>query len=276
MKTEIPFLPAPAPEPCLQIVYYVYAYAKMLARGELQENEKMNVVVPTGNFGNILAAYYAKKMGLPVAKLICASNENKVLYDFFKTGTYDKNREFVLTSSPSMDILISSNLERLIYRIAGNDAVQNAEFMKKLAEDGVYEISDAMRAELADFYGNYTDEQESAQMMKELYDKTGYVLDTHTAVAAGVYKKYMAETGDRTKTVIASTASPFKFTRSVMKAIDPAYNAKSDFELADELSRIADVKVPKAIEDIRSARILHNTVCEVEEMPAVVKNFLGI
>ena len=175
-----------------------------------------------------------------------------------------------------MDFFISSNLERLIYRIAGNDAVQNAEFMKKLAEDGVYEISDAMRAELADFYGNYTDEQESAQMMKELYDKTGYVLDTHTAVAAGVYKKYMAETGDRTKTVIASTASPFKFTRSVMKAIDPAYNAKSDFELADELSRIADVKVPKAIEDIRSARILHNTVCEVEEMPAVVKNFLGI
>ncbi len=259
-----------------QIVYYVYAYAKMLARGELQENEQINIVVPTGNFGNILAAYYAKKMGLPVAKLICASNENKVLYDFFKTGTYDKNREFVLTSSPSMDILISSNLERLIYRIAGNDAVQNAEFMKKLAEDGVYEISDAMRAELADFYGNYTDEQESTQMMKELYDKTGYVLDTHTAVAAGVYKKYMAETGDRTKTVIASTASPFKFTRSVMKAIDPAYNAKSDFELADELSRIADVKVPKAIEDIRSARILHNTVCEVEEMPAVVKNFLGI
>lgn len=259
-----------------QIVYYVYAYAKMLAEGELQENEQINIAVPTGNFGNILAAYYAKKMGLPVAKLICASNENKVLYDFFKTGTYDKNREFVLTSSPSMDILISSNLERLIYRIAGNDAVQNAEFMKKLAEDGVYEISDAMRAELADFYGNYADEQESAQVMKELYDKTGYVLDTHTAVAAGVYKKYMAETGDRTKTVIASTASPFKFTRSVMKAIDPAYNAKSDFELADELSRIASVKVPKAIEDIRSAKILHNTICEVEEMPAVVKNFLGI
>lgn len=259
-----------------QIVYYVYAYARLLADGTVKEGEKINVVVPTGNFGNILAAYYAKNMGLPIAKLICASNENKVLYDFFRTGTYNKNRAFMLTSSPSMDILISSNLERLIYRIAGNDAVKNAELMAALTQAGVYGISDSMKQELADFYGNYASEQETAEAIRQLYEKTGYVVDTHTAVAAGVYRKYLDETKDETVTVIASTASPFKFTRSVMNAIDPSYDARDDFELVDELSRIADVKVPRAIEEIRSAKVLHNTECEVEEMPAVVKKFLGI
>lgn len=259
-----------------QIVYYVYAYARLLAKGEIKEGECINAAVPTGNFGNILAAYYAKKMGLPIAKLICASNENKVLYDFFQTGTYDKNREFVLTSSPSMDILISSNLERLIYRIAGNDAAKNAQLMKQLAEGGVYQITEDMRRELSDFYGNYVDEQECAQVIRSLYEKTGYVLDTHTAVAAGVYQKYQSETGDQTKTVIASTASPFKFTRSVMKAAVPDFGEKNDFELADELSRIAHVKVPRAVEEIRTAKVLHNTVCEVSRMPETVKKFLKI
>lgn len=259
-----------------QIVYYVYAYARLLAKGEIKDGESINVAVPTGNFGNILAAYYAKNMGLPIAKLICASNENKVLYDFFETGTYDKNREFMLTSSPSMDILISSNLERLIYRISGNDAARNADFMKKLAVEGVYTVTEKMRAQLKDFYGNYASEEETARTIKDLYEKTGYVLDTHTAVAASVYRKYQSAAGDQTKTVIASTASPFKFTRSVMNAIDPAYDAKSDFELADELSRIAKVKIPQAIEEIRSAEILHHTECETEDMPSVVKKFLGI
>ena len=260
-----------------QIVYYVYAYAKLYANGVLAKDEAMNVVVPTGNFGNILAAFYAKNMGVPIAKMICASNENKVLYDFFSTGTYDKNREFMLTSSPSMDILISSNLERLIYRIAGNDAEKNADLMKSLTSEGKYEITAEMKERLADFYGNYTSEEETAQVIRELYEKTGYVIDTHTAVAAGVYAKYKNDTKDAdTKTVIASTASPFKFTRSVMNAIDSKYDSMGDFELVDELSKIGNVRVPQAIEEIRNAKVLHDTVCEVEEMPSVVKKFLGM
>ncbi len=260
-----------------QVVYYVYAYAKLYANGVIAKDELVNVVVPTGNFGNILAAFYAKNMGLPIGKLICASNENKVLYDFFSTGTYDKNRDFILTSSPSMDILISSNLERLIYRIAGNDAKKNAELMASLSGNGKYEITAEMKAQLADFYGNYTSEQETAAVIKKLYEDTGYIIDTHTAVASGVYDKYKKETGDtETKAIIASTASPFKFTRSVMNAIDAKYDKMSDFELVDELSKLGNVAVPQAIEDIRSAAVLHDTVCEVEEMPEVVKKFLGV
>ena len=260
-----------------QVVYYVYAYAKMYANGAIAKDEKINVVVPTGNFGNILAAFYAKNMGLPIGKLICASNENKVLYDFFSTGTYDKNREFILTSSPSMDILISSNLERLIYNIAGNDAAKNAELMKQLQTTGKYDITADMKNKLDDFYGNYTSEQETAEVIKTLYEKTGYIIDTHTAVAAGVYGKYKAQTGDNdTKTVIASTASPFKFTRSVMNAIDSKYDSMEDFELVDELSKLGNVKVPQAIEEIRTAPVLHDTVCEVDQMPSVVKKYLGM
>ena len=258
-----------------QIVYYVYAYAKLYANGDIAKDEKINVVVPTGNFGNILAAFYAKNMGLPIAKLICASNENKVLYDFFTTGEYNKNREFILTNSPSMDILISSNLERLIYRIAGNDATKNAGLMKELSETGKYTVTPEMKEKLTDFYGNYTSEKETGEAIKKLYEDTGYVIDTHTAVAAGVYDKYKKETGDtKTKTVIASTASPFKFTRSVMEAIDPKYASMGDFELVDELSKIANVKVPQAIEDIRSAKILHDTECDVDKMEDTVKAFL--
>lgn len=260
-----------------QVVYYVYAYTRLLANNEIKNGDRINVVVPTGNFGNILAAYYAKNMGLPIAKLICASNENKVLFDFFKTGTYDRNREFVLTSSPSMDILISSNLERLIYRIAGDDANANKELMDSLKKDGRYTITDDMRSKLDDFYGNYASEAETAEAIKSIYYNTGYVIDTHTAVAASVYKKYVAETSDETKTVIASTASPFKFTRSVMDAIDKAkYDKMTDFELVDELSRIANVAVPQAIEDIRTAPVLHDRVCDKTEMKAVVKDILGI
>lgn len=260
-----------------QIVYYVYAYAKMYANGVIGKEEQINVAVPTGNFGNILAAFYAKNMGIPIAKLICASNENKVLYDFFATGAYDKNREFLLTSSPSMDILISSNLERLIYRIAGNDSVKNVELMKSLTASGRYEITPDMKEQLADFYGNYTKEDETAEVIRDLYEKTGYIIDTHTAVAAGVYQKYKKDTLDTdTKTIIASTASPFKFTRSVMNAIDAKYDQMSDFELVDELSRIGNVAVPQAIEEIRNAKVLHDTVCAVEEMPRIVKKFLRI
>ena len=259
-----------------QIVYYVYSYAALLARGEISEGEQINVVVPTGNFGNILAASYAKEMGIPIAKLICASNENKVLFDFFTTGCYDRNRDFILTSSPSMDILISSNLERLIYQTAGRDAEKNREFMKELNTDGVYTITEEMKEQMKDFYGNYATEEETAQTIKEVYDKTGYIIDTHTAVAAAVYKKYEKETDDKTKTVIASTASPYKFTRSVMNAIDPSYDSKTDFELIDELEKLSGVKVPQAIEDIRSAAVLHDTVCETADMCKEVKKILNI
>ncbi|MBD5520378.1 MAG: threonine synthase [Lachnospiraceae bacterium] len=259
-----------------QVVYYVYAYAKLLKEGKVSDGEEINVVVPTGNFGNILAAFYAKNMGVPIAKLICASNENKVLYDFFRTGSYDRNREFVLTSSPSMDILISSNLERLIYRIAGNDAKKNSEFMTSLSQNGNYAISQEMKAQLEDFYGNYASEQETADRIKELYEKTGYVIDTHTAVASAVYQKYKEETGDTRLTVIASTASPFKFTRSVMNAVDAKYDSMTDFELVDELSKIAKVTVPNAIEEIRTAPVLHDTVCDKSEMKATVEKILGL
>ena len=257
-----------------QIVYYVYAYAKLLANGEIKDGEKINVVVPTGNFGNILAAFYAKNMGLPINKFICASNENKVLYDFFATGEYDRNREFVLTTSPSMDILISSNLERLIYRIAGNNAAKNAELMASLKSEGKYKITDDMKAQLADFYGNYATEAEDAATIKKIYEDCGYVIDTHTSVAATVYDKYRKETGDTTKTVIASTASPYKFTRSVMNAIDSKYDSMGDFELVDELSKISNVKVPNAIEEIRTAPVLHDTVCDSDKMCDEVKKIL--
>ena len=260
-----------------QVVYYVKAYADLLKQGALKAGEPMNVVVPTGNFGNILASYYAKQMGIPIGKFVCASNKNKVLFDFFETGKYDRNREFYVTTSPSMDILISSNLERMIYRIAGNDAKQCAKFMAALTKDGEYVITDAMKAELSEFFGAFGSEEETAVKIKEVYDKEGYVMDTHTAVAAVAYDKYKAATGDdKTPTVIASTASPYKFTRSVMDAIDPSYDAEDDFELVDELNKVSKTVVPKAIEEIRTAPVLHDTVCETAAMEDEVKKILGI
>ena len=259
-----------------QIVYYVYAYSRLVAAGTVKGGEEINVVVPTGNFGNILAAYYASLMGIPIKKLICASNDNKVLYDFFTTGVYDRNREFILTSSPSMDILISSNLERLIYRVAGNDAAKNAELMKSLAETGKYQISEEMQKNLYQFYGNYATTEEVADTIRKVYEEDGYVLDPHTAVAVNVCDKYKEETGDTTPTLIASTASPYKFTRSVVTAIKPEMDSKEDFELVDELAALSGVKIPAAIEEIRNAEIKHDTVCEKDEMEAVVKKFLGI
>lgn len=257
-----------------QIVYYVYSYAKLFENGEISEGEKINVVVPTGNFGNILAAYYAKTMGLPIDKLICASNENKVLFDFFQTGIYNKNREFVLTSSPSMDILISSNLERLIYQLADCDPDKTLAMMKALSDKGEYSITEEMKAKMTDFVGGYASEEETAQMIKKLYDKTGYVIDTHTAVAASVYEKYKTSTGDQKKTVIASTASPYKFTRSVMEALNYDCASKDDFELADALSQMSNTDLPKAVEEIRNAAILHNKICDKDKMMDMVEDIL--
>lgn len=259
-----------------QVVYYVYTYATLVAQGKLACGEPMNVVVPTGNFGNILAAYYAKQMGVPIKKLVCASNENKVLFDFFQTGVYDKRREFVLTSSPSMDILVSSNLERLIYTCAGENSDVNAALMKQLKEEGRYEITTDMKAKLTDFAGGYATEAETAATIRKVYEKTGYVMDTHTAVAATVFYKYKEETQDDTVTVIASTASPYKFTRSVIEAIENKATNEDDFTLVDRLCEVSGVKVPNAIEEIRNAEVRHTMVCDKDKMQETVVGILQL
>lgn len=259
-----------------QIVYYVYAYCCLYKKGHIEKDEKINIVVPTGNFGNILAAYYGKKMGLPIDKLLCASNENKVLYDFFQTGLYNKNREFKLTSSPSMDILISSNLERLIYLLGGEDPKKNMNYMETLRKKGEYKITDEMKRNLEDFYAGYSKEEDTFEAIRSLYKKTGYVIDTHTGVGTHVYNEYVKETGDKKTTIISSTASPYKFTRHVMEAIDKKYEGLDDFALADELEKLSGVSIPYAIEEIRTAPVLHNTVCEVKDMEKAVKEYLGV
>ena len=241
-----------------QIAYYVYAYTRLMPK-------EINFVVPTGNFGNILAAYYAYRMGVPIHKLICASNENKVLYDFFKTGVYDRNRDFVLTSSPSMDILISSNLERLVAELAGD---KTAELMEQLKETGKYELPEnARKAEaLQLFEGEFASEEEMASRIRELYEKEGYVLDPHTAVASAAYEKYRERTGDETCTVIASTASPYKFTRAVLTSIDDKYASMDDFDLFPELEKLSGTPIPKAIDDIIKAPVKHDTVCDKDKL----------
>lgn len=259
-----------------QVAYYVYAYGKLLSEGRIKEGEKINICVPTGNFGNILAAFYAKNMGLPVNKLICASNDNKVLFDFFKEGTYDKNREFILTDSPSMDILISSNLERLIYFAEGCDSDKNIALMESLKTKGVYSIKNEFSKISDQFVGEFADWNDCSKKIHNLYENTGYVIDTHTAVAAASYDKYVKNTGDNTKTVIASTASPFKFSRSVMKAIDPAFSKEEDFKLIDILSKTANVEIPNAIDEIRTAPVVHDTVCNIDEMKKLVMENMGL
>lgn len=260
-----------------QAAYYVYAYVTLLRDGVIKEGESINVAVPTGNFGNILAAYYAKMIGLPVGKLICASNENKVLYDFFVSGTYDKNRPFYVTSSPSMDILVSSNLERLLYHVSGENAEETAARMASLSADGHYSISDGMRKKLADFYGGYATEDEVSAEIRKIYEKDSYVIDPHTAVAAYVCDRYRKATGDDTPVVIASTASPYKFCRSVLHAIDPdRYDKETDLEQFDSMHKVSGTVIPQAIEEIRSAEVRHRTVCTAQEMKQTVKEILGL
>ena len=259
-----------------QVVYYVYAYAKLVQNGEIRNGDLINITVPTGNFGNILAAYFAKEMGVPVKKLICASNDNKVLYDFFRTGTYDKKRDFILTTSPSMDILISSNLERLIYLSTGCDAAKNKALMEELSSTGAYTVTEEMKAKMADFLGGYATEAENAAGIKKVYDATGYMIDTHTGVASAVYGKYAAETGDKTPTVIASTASPYKFSHSVMEAVFGDQGDKDEFEIIDDLCKASNVAVPNAVEEIRNAQIRHKRECDVKDMEDTVAEILGL
>lgn len=259
-----------------QVAYYVYAYAQMIAGGEITEGEKINVCVPTGNFGNILAAWIAKHMGVPIQKLICASNENKVLTDFFNTGVYNRNRQFILTSSPSMDILISSNLERLIYLSTGCSAEQTRSLMEELKTGGAYEITAEMKAFMDDFCGYSADEDAVFNAIRELQKKAGYVIDPHTAVAKAVYDQYRAETGDGTRTVVASTASPYKFAPAVMNALGRNGNRDDVFAVIEELAEISGVPAPRAVQEVRTAPIRHNTICPINAMEKTVEEFLSM
>ena len=262
-----------------QIVYYFSAYADMLKGKEINVGDKINVVVPTGNFGNILAAYYAKRMGLPIAKLICASNENNVLTDFINTGIYDRKREFHTTISPSMDILISSNLERFLFDISGCDDEMVSELMKKLNENGVYEVNEAMKKQISDLlYASCCDDDKTKESIKKCFKEYGYVIDTHTAVAKAVHDEYIEKTGDITKTVIASTASPFKFSQSVLIALEGCgYVAgKDEFALLDDLSAISEMNIPKSLAELKNKNRIFDVVCEKEQMPQVVNEMLNI
>lgn len=262
-----------------QIVYYFSAYADLLKRGEVKPGEKVNFTVPTGNFGNILAAYYAKTMGLPVNKLICASNDNNVLTDFIKTGVYNRNREFKKTISPSMDILISSNLERLLFEVSDHDAELVSGWMSRLKETGSYSVGHEIGMKISGlFWAAYTDEKDTLKTIEAVYKDYGYVVDTHTAVGIDVYDKYVISTGDMTKTVLAATASPFKFNESVAMAIsgEESVRGKSEFELLELLSRQTGMRIPEGLRGLDKKEILHKTVCGRDGMEAVVKSILGI
>ena len=259
-----------------QIVYYVSAYCDMLERGDDYLKDGFNIVVPTGNFGNILAAYYAKKMGVPVNKLICASNANNVLTDFINTGKYDRNRKFFTTISPSMDILISSNLERMLFELSGNDDKAVAKMQSDLSESGIFTVSEEIKAKMNDlFYGGCCDDEATLETIKELFAEYGYLCDTHTAVAMKVYKQYVTETGDDRPTVIASTASPYKFANSVLSAVSDK-KADTEFDTVKLLSSETKTEIPAPIKALETAEVRFKNLCEKEEMLSAVYKALGI
>lgn len=256
-----------------QIVYYFYSYLNLLKEKTIKDDEKINFVVPTGNFGNILAAYYAKEMGLPVSKLICASNENNVLTDFINTGTYDRRRKLILTSSPSMDILVSSNLERFLFHLHDKDDLIIKDAMDSLEKDGKYEMESL---EIDDFKGYFSREEEIADSINEVFQEHNYLMDPHTAVAHSAYKKYIAETKDKTKTVIVSTASPFKFGAKVSESIGIDIEGKDDFSIIEELADKANLNIPKEILKLKDKKILHKNNCNKEDMEKLVLGILDI
>ena len=258
-----------------QVVYYVYAYAKLLENEEIENGEEINVTVPTGNFGNILAAYYAKQMGVPIAKLICASNENNVLTDFFATGTYDKKRDFKVTTSPSMDILVSSNLERLIFHLLGNDATKTKELMDVLVTKGEYTLADADKDILDLFAAGFATEDETAAEIKRVYDEDKYIEDPHTAVASAVYEAYVQKTDDHTPTVIASTASPYKFPRVAVSAVT-GKDSGDDFKAVEDLHQLSGVTIPAAVDGLEHAEVRHKTVVAAADMQKAVESYLGV
>ncbi|RCX20138.1 L-threonine synthase [Anaerobacterium chartisolvens] len=262
-----------------QIVYYFSAYADMVKKGDIRLGDKINVVVPTGNFGNILAAYYSLRMGLPINKMICASNENNVLTDFINTGRYDSKREFKRTVSPSMDILISSNLERLLFEITDHDSNAVKGWMEQLKENGEYTVDDNTRRKLSKlFWAGYTNENETLKTIEYIYNEYNYVVDTHTAVGIDVYDKYVISTGDVSASLIASTASPFKFNESVARAIfgESEIEGKSEFQLLDALSEECGLPIPQGLANLDKKTVIHKGVCSREEMAEQVKKILNI
>ena len=260
-----------------QIVYYCSAYCDMLEKNKLNPGDPMNVVVPTGNFGNILAAYYAKRMGVPIGKLICASNANNVLTDFLTTGTYDRNRDFYTTTSPSMDILISSNLERLLFHLSGEDDAKVRDYMKALSEDGKYTVSDDIKNKVLDlFAAGCTDDRLTFETINETYNKDGYLSDTHTAVAIKVYRDYTLKTKDETPAVIAATASPYKFSKSVLTAINGKTDGLSEFSMTDELSKKTGTEIPKPLAGLKDKKVRFTSVSEIKDMEQCVYDLLGI
>ena len=260
-----------------QIVYYVSAYCDLLKNGTLQKGEGFNIVVPTGNFGNILAGFYAKQMGIPIRRFICASNQNNVLTDFIQTGVYDRNRAFYTTTSPSMDILISSNLERLLFHLYDGDTSAVSGLMQQLAETGKYEISDLARQRLQElFFGGFCNDDQTAVTIRKLFNNDGYLCDTHTAVAAKVFEDYQTQTGDLTPAVIVSTASPYKFAKSVLTAIDDGVRPQTEFEMTDRLAAVTKTAVPAALGDLKSRPVLHTACCDKTQMAAFIRQSLGL
>ncbi|MCX7708606.1 MAG: threonine synthase [Clostridia bacterium] len=262
-----------------QIVYYFSAYADLIKNKEINSGDKINFVVPTGNFGNILAAYYAKEMGLPINKLICASNDNNVLTDFINTGVYDRNREFKKTLSPSMDILISSNLERLLFELTEHDAAPVRRWMEELKTKGVYTVDATIKKAISKlFWAGYTSETETLKTIECVYKEYGYVVDTHTAVGIDVYDKYVISTGDMTKTVIASTASPFKFNDSVVRAIfgEEAAKNKTEFDMLEILAKECGISIPQGLKGLDKKEVLHKSVCSKSDMKSKVEGILGL
>lgn len=255
-----------------QVAYYFKAYRDLMSLGRIKMGDKVNFIVPTGNFGDILAGYFAKQMGLYVGQLVCASNENKVLTDFFENGTYDKNRQFHVTKSPSMDILISSNLERLLYLTCG--AEKCAEYMAQLKETGKYKLEkselDKIRAE---FDAGFTDDNETLEVIKSVYEKENYLMDTHTAVAWSVYEKWVKETGNKDVSVVLSTASPYKFSSSVMNALGKDYD--SEFDAVKKLNEYTGAKIPASLVDIENKAICHNITVEKDEMLSFVDKMVN-
>ncbi len=262
-----------------QIVYYISAYIDLRAEGTLKSGDKINIVVPTGNFGNILAAFYAGKMGVPIGKLICAANSNNVLTDFIKTGVYDCKRPFEKTISPSMDILISSNLERLLYEISGHNALKVSNWMEELKNRGSYDVGEEVHQEVAAlFWSDYCSDQETIKTIRHTWQEKSYLLDTHTAVAVNVYEKYLQATGDEAITIIASTASPFKFGSSVAAAVLPPamISGRTEFELLYLLEEYTGVPMPDAIRGLEDRPVIHQTICKVEDMEKTLSDFLGV
>lgn len=260
-----------------QICYYIGAYCDLVAGEEIALGDVINICVPTGNFGNILAAYYAKKMGLPIGKLICASNINNVLTDFIRTGVYDRRRDFILTSSPSMDILISSNLERLLFALYGEDDKAVAALMDELSKNGVYTVSDDVKAKLAEeFYAGFCDEEKTAKTIKDSFDEFSYLLDTHTAVALSVANEYLSETRDENKTLVVSTANPYKFAGSILAAVTGESSGLGEFEQAEKLARITGAQIPESIRALKQKSERFDFFCEKSEMRDYVRRQLGL